>query len=79
MSFLNEDASVVIVEELQHKNLERQRNKMIKEVIRANKHLRDEVKKAVEVAKETVKDGDFQAYAERRDAQIAEKKVMHTR
>lgn len=74
---INEDVNDTIVRELENKRLERKRLKFLKEIIESNKHIRDEVKKAVTVAEEVKKDGEFQAYAQRRDDQLAELKVYN--
>eukprot|EP01038_Epipyxis_sp_PR26KG_P004244 gene4244-6023_t len=66
--------STTIKKDLENKKGVRERTRIVKELIEAKKHLREEVKVAVDNAKKTSADEEFRLYAMRRDAQIAEEK-----
>lgn len=61
-----------MVKELAHKKAEKEQDKIIREMLKARKHLRDEVKAVVEESNAKERDAEFQDFHKRHDMRLAE-------
>ena len=68
--------SETIKKDIENRNAERARDKMIREMIAARQHLRDEVKQVLDEAELKQSQEEFEEYKKRRELQLAEINVL---
>ncbi len=61
-----------MAKELAHKKATKEQDRIIRELLNAKKHLRDEVKAVLQTAEAEQIENQFKDYHKRRDAQLAE-------
>ena len=71
------DIDETIKKEVANRDAERARDKMIREMIAARQHLRDEEKKVLDEAQENQTREELEEYKRRRDLQLAEINVFN--
>ena len=69
---LNATSAQNMVKELAHKKAEKEQDKMIREMLKARKHLRDEVKAVIDESNAKERDAEFQDFHRRHDLRLAE-------
>ena len=69
---LKDSAVESMQKELTHKKAMREQDRIIRELLNAKKHLRDEVKAVLKTAEAEQVEAQFKEYHKRRDAQLAE-------
>ena len=75
MDFLHDDAEDVMAQEKKFAKAERERSKLLAEMLKYKQQVKDEEKEVIDAAKAEIAEVEFREFHKRREEQIREKEV----